>query len=377
LSDIESLKKLAQNGFELIKTIDKDCTHGLKVGDTFHYVLFDTIMSQFQSMESVALLIQSNKFKDSFIVLRPVFEMLLYFWLMVEGKKYRFTKTFTIIPKSDSTKKDSRDNTFEKWQAAKKAGDPSYKEIVSMQKQGEDKIKVNYIHEGLYESKDEKKKGPVYPNYTFVITDHYDQSLRFNAELPSIKVGDMFPDITEDNIRTQKQIYHHYIYFKSIVENLVLNNLITLPQKDYILVHYNFLSNYVHPSLRSIRQFTKGAHVYRQSEIPDYIVIEQLWLYICRMQYLFLKTIVNKFESENTKANLGMHKKLILELESKTNYFWFFDNEPTHYDKWVSEGKKQLVAAAQKIKPEDLAKIDYYYENPLERLHQLKNWIQR
>lgn len=374
---ISELKQLAENGFQLIKKIDGDCTNGLKVADEFHHILFDTIMSQFQSMESVSLLIQSHKFKDAFIVLRAVFEMTLYFWLMVEGKKYRFTKTFTITPNESYSQKEARDITFEKWDKEWKEGDPHYKEISHISKKGDDRIEVKYIHEGLYESKDEKKEGPIYPYYTFVITDHYDQSTRFNAELPSIKVGDMFPDITEQHVKDQKQIYHHYIYFKSILENLLLNDLITEPQKDYIIVHYNFLSNYVHPSLKSIRQFTEGAHVYRASDIPDEIVIEQIWLYICRLQLLLLKIIIKKFEHENPDAKLTEHKELIAKLEFNAEHFWFIENNPTPYDKFVSKGKKELVAAAQKIKPEELGDIDYYYENPLERLHNLKNYSRK
>ncbi|MDH3764432.1 MAG: hypothetical protein OER82_01300 [Nitrosopumilus sp.] len=364
------LEKLANRGFELIRSINDDLTIGDEVYETYNDILFDTIKSEFQSMESALSLIHLNKYKDSFIILRSVFETLLYFWLMIKGKKYRFTREWTITPKEGHTVKEGRDLTYEQWCRDWKTGVENYKNVTSINKKSEDKILLTRELEGLFEDKDiEKKK--IYPFYTFVLSDHYSPSITFTADLPSIKEGSFNPDLTEKLVSEQKTIYHNYIRIEAIIKNLILNNIITEIQRDYIVVHYNFLSHYVHQSKYAIQDFTKDISIYRRNQISSDIVDEQILLYICSMQSILLKTIIDKFEKENPKASVQKYKELIFELDSSTEYFWFIDNEPTLYDKWLSDIKTR---SAERFRNKPKTDIVLYYEDPLERLQKMKDF---
>ena len=352
----------------MIKSIDEDLTIGVEVYDTYNDRLFDTIKSEFQSMESTLNLMHVNNYKDSFIILRSIFETLLYFWLMVKGNKYRFTREWTITPKEGHTVKEGRDLTYEQWYRDWKAGVENYNNVISMQKKSEDKILLTRELVGLFEEKDTEKK-KIYPFYTFVLSDHYDPSITFTADLPSIKEGSLNPDLTAKSVSEQKTIYHNYIRIDAIIKNLILNNIITYIQKDYVIVHYNFLSHYVHQSKYAIQDFTKNISIYRRRQISSEIVDEQVLLYVCSMQSILLKTIIDKFEKENSKASIQKYKELIFELNDKTKHFWFIDNEPTLYDKCLSDIRKQSVEQFTKQSKNDIV---LYYKDPLERLQKMK-----
>ena len=53
----------------------------------------------------------------------------MYFWLMFEAKKYRWTTTYKIIPKKN-TPKNTRDNTFHLWKKEKAAGNIQFKDVL-------------------------------------------------------------------------------------------------------------------------------------------------------------------------------------------------------------------------------------------------------
>ena len=165
------LETLANKGFKMIKSINEDLTVGVEVYDTYNDILFDTIKSEFQSMESTLTLMYINNYKDSFVILRSIFETLLYFWLMVKGNKYRFTREWTITPKEGHTVKEGRDLTYDQWHHDWKAGVENYNNVISMQKKSDDKILLTRELVGLFEEKDTEKK-KIYPFYTFVLSDH-------------------------------------------------------------------------------------------------------------------------------------------------------------------------------------------------------------
>lgn len=369
---IPNLHALAHEGFAIIKNIDGDATKDLNVADLYYDYLFEMIRSEFESLESVSLLLEKNKIKDCFTLLRTIFEVLLVFWLMVHGKKYRLPRTYTITPKTTQNPREARDLTFEKWIKGKKENDPHYKNIIDIQLVGEDKIGVTYEWEGIYDKEDKEQTGYFIPQYFFVISEHYNPFVRFNADLPSIKVGSLLSDEKiKEQVKRQAIFYSKYIHIDSIIRNLILNNLVSETQEDYIRIHYNFLSNYVHPT-KEMFQFTKPSSGFIKSDIPDRIIHEQIWLYICRIQYLFLKILLERIETYNPKAEIEKYQNHMTNLNTATSYFWFIDNEPTPYDVHVSEQTKKMAEKFTGRKHSDLV---MYYEDPLRRLHQLKSWL--
>ena len=367
---ISILQNLADEGFDIIENIKGDSTQGLSTADLYYDYLFEMIRSEFDSLESIEDLVEEKKFKDCFTLLRTRLEVLLFFWLMVHGKKYRFLRTLTITTEESSTPKEARDKTLEQWREGKKAKKPNYENIISMEAFEDDKIKVLYEWEGLYDKQDKKLEGYYIPWYFFVLTEHYNQYVRFNSELPSIKTGSMIPkERAERHLHEQSVLYSKYIYIDAIIKNLALNNLVTDIQTDYIKVHYNFLSSYVHPT-KEMFQFIERYSGFISSDVPDEIVTEQIWLYVCRIQYLLLKILLERIDNYNPKADTEKYKTLIQKLEHASSYFWFIDNEPTSYDRFVSEQNKKF---ALKFGSRIADEVIMYYENPLQRLQSFKS----
>ncbi|MCE2506083.1 MAG: hypothetical protein J4F36_06390 [Nitrosopumilaceae archaeon] len=156
-----------------------------------------------------------RKIKDSLIILRSVFEMMLFYWLVIHGKKYRFLQIFTVISNKENTPKKARDETIKKWRKLKKEKNLKFEKVIDMQEEGENKIKVLSEYEGMYERNDIEETGEIIPFYWAVLTDHYNQNVKFNSELPSIKIGKSIDEKRiKENLIKQNTIYSKYNIFK-------------------------------------------------------------------------------------------------------------------------------------------------------------------
>jgi len=367
---LKELEDLVKSGFEIIKDIGQDSRYGLEVQDEYYDYLFDVIQSEFESLESVYVLVQENKFKDCFRILRPVFEMTLFFWLMVLGKKYRIQHNWIITPKK-KTNPDARNDTLQRWKEEQKNGKSEFENIISMEAVGNDIIRTVYEYEGMYEEKDKKQTGEWIPFYWQAL-EQYDSYTKFNSNLPSIKTGNTSnEEKTKENVLTHSLLYTKYIRIEAIIKNLHLNKLITEIQEDYVRIHYNFLSNFVHPTKEAF-QFKKSNTLgFYSSDVPAEIVQEQILLYICRIQFHLLKILLERIDTYNPKAKIQNYKEFMHILDQETDYFWFMDNNPSKYDIVVSEQRKKM---AERFTGKEIDEVVMYYENPLQRLHNLKNW---
>ena len=367
---MDELNQLAIKGFELIKNISEDSTYGLKVQYEYYNYLFDVIESEFDSLESVYKLVQENKFKDCFRILRSIVEVTLFFWLMVHGKKYRIQRNWIITPKN-KTNPEARDDTLQRWREGQKKDEPEFENIISMESVGNEIIRTVYEYEGMYEEKDKKQTGEWIPFYWQAL-EQYDSYTKFNSNLASIKTGNTLnEDKTKENILTQSLLYTKYIRIEAIIKNLLLNGLITKLQEDYVRIHYNFLSNFVHPTKEAFQFKKSNTMGFLASNIPAEITKEQILLYICRIQYHLLKILLERINDYNPKARIQSYREFMNDLNQKTNHFWFIDNEPSKYDVMFSEQKKKM---AERFAGKEIDEVVMYYENPLERLHQYKNW---
>jgi hypothetical protein len=62
------------------------------------------------------------------------------------------------------------------------------------------------------------------------------------------------------------------------------------------------------------------------------------------------------------------YEKIINQLDSLSKDLWFFDNNPTQFDREQSNEKKRYLALRNKSVTSDIL----YYENPLERLQKMR-----
>lgn len=330
-------------------------------------------LSEMDSAMMVLDLLQKKAYKEAFILIRTIFEKFLYFWLMLEGRRYRWTVQYTITPKESQTVREARDKTYEKWLAERKAGKPNFADVIDMNtSKAEDVIIVTYEREGLFDKNDkERAKEPV-PYYGFML-DEYNPQWGHLTELPTIIEGDLFPDIRKKHAKTHKMIYHQFFYIDNIYRNLRINSLISEKQEDMIRVHYNFLSRYVHPGkeglqLRETFQ-PKFAHL---RLVEETAAVELVTLYVAKLMHLYLKVLVAHYGRTNPAFDPTRLNTITSELESMSKNLWFFDNEPTEYDRRRSIAKREEKAMLERKEPEFDAVL--YHENPLQRIQEMMAW---
>jgi hypothetical protein len=65
------------------------------------------LRSELDTLSAICNLAKSRAYKESFILLRTVFEKFLFFWLMLEGNKYRWTRRYYIQREVSRTPKEA------------------------------------------------------------------------------------------------------------------------------------------------------------------------------------------------------------------------------------------------------------------------------
>ena len=269
------------------------------------------MLSELGTLRNISDLVELDIFKESFIPLRTVFEKFMYFWLMFEAKKYRWTTTYKIIPKKN-TLKNTRDNTFHLWKKEKAAGNIQFKDVLCIQCSKQDEIIVTYEFETLKDKTNTSNE--INPIYHFVLEDYNPE----DTHLTSIEniSENTFPFIisyTDNKIKLGKFIYNNFFYINDIIGNLVINKLVYNTNADRIKVYYNFMSKYVHPSKASIEiwlQFNESSYS-NYPKINFVIYRELILLYIGRLMYLYFKTYVNYYKDDDNKNECEKYENLI------------------------------------------------------------------
>ena len=375
-----------------IESLEEDSMEYIEKPGYEMTVFYQFFYDQFISMNSVLLLLGKNKSKDCFIILRSIFESYLFLLQMMKCKIYKNSREYTVIPNPGSTEEEARNKTLEKWKNDWKKGEKiEYKDIIALNAKNKDKIIITYEWTGLYDEKDVKEEGYFISKYFFDF-EKYSHEIRFLSELPTIAAGDWMPDVSKSIKKEHEKIYHNVFYINSIIKNLKNNQLINDEQEDRIRVHYNFLSSFTHPTKNIISYFgdprivfTKGVEEkitigengisinYIYSKYDKKIIEEQILLYICKLQMLFISLFLDFFELLSSNSNWS--KKYFIftkQLDELTRDFWFIFDNPTEFDIHDSEMQITWLNEEQKSKiPKDLV---LYYTNPLERLTNLKNY---
>jgi len=362
------LIQISRETINIVKDFEKTALQGLESVNLSWCIYLHLGMTQFDTLDSVITLLEKGRHKDCFVLLRSVFESSFFLILMMRGKRFRETRRFKVIPNANEDSRTARDKTLAIWEQNRKFGKPNYDKIVNLGKEDEDIILVTIEDEGLYTKEDVKKEGPVISRYYFAF-DEYDPETRFTSKLPSVSAGNPYPEIADEQWIKQKTIYHQYFYISKLKKNLKLNGLLDNEQADRFEVHYNFLSAFVHPTKMGTSRI--GEKTYSHPYTPPVMRFarhELILLYICKLQALLIRVLVDFFERVNQKSNFEKYKKKVAHIDAMTKDFWFIYNEPTAFDKSKSEYLKKVAADLGHTVD---AAVILYYRNPLKRLADL------
>jgi len=236
--------------------------------------------------------------------------------------------------------------------------------VVDVQRGGKkDTIVVTYQWEGLYSTEDiEKKERPVAMQF-FALED-FDPEDAFVSFLPGIVEGDTFfkRESGNDRIQEQKRFYSGHFHIKGLIMNLRINDLITRLQRTRVLVHYSYLSAFTHPTRKAINFGEELRSTMARPANIEHLIL----LYVAKFHELLLSSVIDFYSEVNPKSQLTVEKSLVARLKIATQDLWFTWDEPTDYDKFDSEGRKEMVKqmTGETVDPG----LVLYYTNPLKRL---------
>jgi hypothetical protein len=274
------------------------------------------LFSEIDTLIATLRLLENRFYKESFIIIRTVLEKFLYFWLMLEGRKYRWPVNYRVQPKTSLTVKEARDNTLDLWQREKKSGNQNFDEIINIQRGSRnDEFIVTYESEGLYAKGDVNKSGESIPNYNFILEEYRPDDAHI-SDIRTVDEGLVSPETISQVINMQKGIYHNYFYIGNILRNLKMCNLIDDIQQSMIRVHYNFLSKYVHPTIEDIemRKITNEEGHDSLSKIETFE--ELILLYVAKFLCLYIKAFTMKYKSKSNAEACTKYEKIVGELNN-------------------------------------------------------------
>jgi hypothetical protein len=329
------------------------------------------LFSELDSLINVLHLSEKIAYKESFIILRTILEKFLYFWLMFEGLKFKRTIHYTIDVITSKNAKEARDKTLKLWRNLQESGDRRYANWHIRPGHADDAIIVTFEQEGIPLTRNGKKTNEVIPYYDIALRE-YNPDIKHLSGIQNLVNNLTKSKIADKLVLEQNIIYNHYFYINNIFKNLLMNKLVDSFQIDIIRIHYNFLSKFVHPSKYGIELWNHVNNRSNDSFSPyrDENVKELILLYVTKLMQLYIKVFISGYKGTNNKSAYDKYDKIVNELGELSEDFWFFDNEPTEFDKKYSEQRKNFLKRRSQKVPDKLI----YNENPLERLNMLRTY---
>jgi hypothetical protein len=316
---------------------------------TFESDALSLFESQIEIMETIKDLVNKNRYIESFILNRTIFENYFFIFLMLKGTKY--IRRYKIAIKSNETPKQAYNKIKEELEKQLIEG---RKDIFSF-KPVKKFTEIEVTHIGRFSPDMDK----IIPNYYFVFQE-YDPIRHRIDKIKSIALKDLFPEHLIKWQQTHAYIYNMYLGFENVLNACILNGFINKEQKNRVKVHYNFLSSFTHLTKKCF-DFTNSFELRRNR----HYLIELNLLYILRILRLYLLLMIDFFSNTNHKiCDIKRFLNHIDKIGNKYDYFWFIFNQPTEYDFWRYQTSKEFHAK----RGEFLDEMVPYYKDPLERL---------
>jgi hypothetical protein len=291
---------------------------------------------------------------------------------MFDGLKFKRTIHYKIDMTESKNAKEARDKTLKLWIELQKSGDEKYRNWHINPGSEDDVIIVTFEQNGIPLTRDGQETNEVIPYYEIAL-EEYDPDIKHLSDIQNIfnKITDK--KIADKIVLKQKIMYNNYFYINNIFKNLSMNKMVDIFQINVIRIHYNFLSKFVHPSKYGIELWNylnnrsnDSFSPYREENIKELIL-----LYVTKFLQLYIKIFISGYKETKNKSAYDKYDKIVNELGQLSEDFWFFDNEPTEFDKRYSEQQKEFLSKRSKKVPDELL----YNENPLDRLKMLRLYV--
>lgn len=318
------------------------------------------------TLSSINSLVDQKRYRDCYILLRPVLEAYLIIKLAMIGNKY----FFDLLPIKTNKSKESESDLMNR-----ATNDPNLVNNPNL-------ISKKLIREkgGGYKVRLIFKNSAVQNTNVFV-PKHYFMAREFDPD--SVYLSDLIAknrwiELEEDKIsehkHTHRNIKNNFLDIGSLLEFFRINKFTTSRQSKAIFVHYSYLSKFIHPTVQGYETISRGqtrAYYNSSDEINKYDFFHELLilLYATFLSAHFIELQIQYFGNQPDlkldKAYKNEVKKRIKIINGDYSFFWFIYNEPYIYDIYqykIKKGAGRQYNSTPKIP---------YYVNPLARLREL------
>lgn len=354
-SDIDELLKLNVTFHKNFTYGESSWTHWGEYQEWINYNIL--------SLKSVVNLAEAKCYRDSFVLVRTVFESFFLIELTMLAK-YLY---FNYLPYRGETKYQLL--TRAKLEAPKVFGKKNIKNIKLVENMGRP-FKVQVV----YRANPVSRSNKVIPRHYFIFKEYNPDELY----LSGISLGDIWGKRLKKRgkKKIQSRLSNTFLNMPVAILNfLKINRLATARERDAIVVHYNFLSKFTHGVSESYSILSKNkqrSFLRSLDEVMEFDYFKELLclLYACHLAIYYIELQMKFFlnEEEIKIKNLESIKKIVLHLKDKYSFFWFVYNKPTDYD--IFQYKiRQIIKKKPNLSPKD-SQIKCH-KNPLSRLEDL------
>lgn len=365
LNDHQNLLFLLDEGLKICETLAKkmewsnykQCQYDVDILRYFNYP-----MAQLSTVEE---LITKNRYIESLVILRTVFEYYFLFQLISKGIIY----PYPII--TDEKEKNKKEEQYDEFLGKVKKGirEGKLNDVVKIEHNRPNSM-ILYV-KGL---KDKEVPDRIIPKYYFMY-QQYNPMRKYVDKLPTFRSLDTIPKITEKLRKAHGGIHHYFIDFeRGIKRGLSINGMITKQEWDRIIVHYNFLSLFTHMCYECIKKIEEGyikhpsIDSFDDIRKFDHYLSELIILYVLRFIEYYLKIILHHDNETWKLSNIEEIDTYLNKVNKEISYFWFIFEEPHNFDMLKREDEIWIFKKSKGYFPK---KIIYYYKDPLERLKKM------
>ncbi len=315
------------------------------------------------TLDSIQTLVKEHRYRDCYILIRPVLEAYLLIKLSMLGN----TIFFDLLPKKNGKVMESKEELL-----ARAKNDPELKKA--------DVVKMKLIKdESGYRVRILFREKPVGGSREFVprhyfFAKEYDPDTQYLSDLilKNQWHGIKYP--TKDHKKKNRDIQRNFLRIGALLDFFSVKKFASPRERQAIFVHYSYLSKFTHSTVRAYDSLAKNHNgsnpsnlesLFKKNTLHELLIL----LYCAFLSLYFLKLQLDYFGRESDLVIRAKRRKEIRELtkaiEDKYSFFWFIYNKPHTFDLWQYQSKREISQNANKKIP-----IPYYVD-PYHRLEGL------
>ncbi len=328
----------------------------------YHYWINHNICT----LDSIAVLVREKRYRDCYILLRPVLEAYLIIKLCMLGNRY----FYDLLPLDEKGRKESAADLLKRAnQDPNLLNNPHFisKKLVRRRKK--------YWVRLLFNSPPVEKTTVYVPNHYLLAKEYEPDTVYLSDLIIRNRWDDEKSKQIKEVKKRNKNIKENFFDMDCLQDFFKVNKFKTT-RSMAIFTHYSFLSKFIHPTVNGYQTISKGntkGHINNINEVNDYDFLNELLilLYSLFLSIYFVELQLEYFSQQSDLEVDKEYKRVIVEkiknINEKYSFFWFLYNKPHKFDEVYYKNKRSNMRLKRKFKIP-------YFVNPLNRLKDLTSF---